>query len=287
MRKPEEGAKHYIGFFELDKPIAGFGVGRVLKSKDSKYNESDIVTGNNFAWQEKQIVSSGSIRKVPNIEGIPLSYHVGSLGMPGVTAYKGLLEIGKPKEGETVLVSGAAGAVGSLVLQIAKIKGCRVVGIAGGAEKCKKLKEWGADDTIDYKEEKDLVAAVKKTCPNGVDVYFDNVGGETQDAAILNLNDFGRIVLCGAISQYNNTKPATGPRLLSTLVGKCGMAQGFIVHKLFPANTWPEAIQEIAGWILAKKVHVQDTEVQGFDNIVKAFINMLSGHNVGKMVVKL
>jgi NADPH-dependent curcumin reductase CurA len=250
MKKPT--SSHYAGFIELGKPVNGYGVGRVLKSKDDKYKEGDIVSSPLFAWQEKQILTTNSMWKVPDLKGIPLSYNIGCLGMPGVTAIKGLLEIGQPKSGETVLVSGAAGAVGSLVGQIAKIQGCYVVGVAGGAEKCQKLKEWGFDDTIDYKEEKDLVAAVKRTCPKGVDVYFDNVGGETQDAAFLNLNEFGRVVLCGAISQYNEGKPPQGPRLLPLLIGKSGRAEGYIVSKRFPVDTWPAAIGQLAQWVLGK-----------------------------------
>jgi NADPH-dependent curcumin reductase CurA len=289
MKDPNISGKHaYSTFFELDKPIDGYGIGRVLKSKNENFKEGSLITAPNFLWQEKQVLKTDLARPISEFKDIPLSYHVGCLGMPGMTAYFGLLEIGLPKEGETVLVSGAAGAVGSLVGQIAKIKGCYVVGIAGGTDKCHQLKEWGFDDTIDYKIETDIQSAIRRTCPKGVDVYFDNVGGDILDAAIINLNSFGRIVLCGSISQYNATKPPTGPRMFHYLIGKNARAEGFIVHMKFPPNKyWSGGIKQVAQWIQDGKIKLKDTEVKGLENAPKAFISMLQGGNVGKMVVKV
>jgi hypothetical protein len=205
--------------------------------------------------------------------------------MPGMTAYFGLLDIGKPRAGETVVVSGAAGAVGAVVGQIAKIKGCRVVGLAGGADKCAYLKELGFDAAIDYKAE-DVKAALKAHCPDGIHVYFDNVGGEILDAALARLALRARIVICGAISQYNNTAPVKGPsNYLSLLVNRASMT-GMVVFDY--AERYGEAAKEMAGWIAAGKLHAKEDVVKGsIDTFPETLLKLFKGENFGKLVLAL
>ena len=221
-------AASYAAPVGIGEVMTGGTVGEVVASQHPDFKEGDIVE-DRLGWQEYAIGGGPSLRKVdPSIA--PISTANGVLGMPGMTAYFGLLEVGQPKPGETVVVSAASGAVGQVVGQIAKIMGCRAVGIAGGAKKCAFVTgELGFDACLDYKETKDLDAALRDACPNGIDVYFDNVGGEISDAVLRTINFFGRIALCGSISQYNATTPPTGPRLLGTFVGKRVRAQGFIV----------------------------------------------------------
>src|SRR6188472_111420 len=221
-------AASYAAPVGLGEVMTGGIVGEVVKSSSPRFGVGEIVE-DRLGWQEYAIGGAPTMRKVdPSLA--PISTANGVLGMPGMTAYFGLLEVGQPKPGETVVVSAASGAVGQVVGQIAKIMGCRVVGIAGGAKKCAFVKdELGFDACLDYKAEKDLDAAPRAQCPNGIDVYFDNVGGEVSDAALRNINFFGRVALCGSISQYNATTPPIGPRLLGTFVGKRVRAQGFIV----------------------------------------------------------
>ncbi len=204
--------------------------------------------------------------------------------MPGMTAYFGLYEIGQPKPGETVVVSAASGAVGQVVGQLAKIAGCRAVGIAGGAKKCAYVKDTlGLDACIDYKAEKDLPAAVKAACPNGVDVYFDNVGGPVSDAVLANLNFYARVALCGSISQYNTADP--GPRFLGTFVGKRVTARGFIVWDF--NQRYGPALRQMAEWVRAGRIKYKEDIVEGIDKAPRAFIGLLRGDNFGKMQVKL
>jgi NADPH-dependent curcumin reductase CurA len=216
----------------------------------------------------------------------PISTANGVLGMPGMTAYFGLLEVGQPTPGETIVVSAASGAVGQVVGQIGKIMGCRVVGIAGGARKCTFVTgELGFDACVDYKAEKDLDAALRAACPNGIDVYFDNVGGEISDAALRNINFFGRVALCGSISQYNATTPPMGPRLLGTFVGKRVRAQGFIVTDF--AGKYEAAMRTMGEWIKNGRLKYREDVVQGIENAPRAFIGLLRGENFGKLLVKM
>ena len=211
--------------------------------------------------------------------------YLGTLGMPGMTAYFGLLDIGKPQAGQTVVVSGAAGAVGMVVGQIARIKGCRVVGIAGGAEKCRYLvAELGFDAAIDYKAE-DVRKALRQQCPKGIDVYFDNVGGDILDAALANLARHARIVICGAISQYNNTTPVKGPsNYLSLLVNRASMT-GMVVFDY--ADRYPEATSAMAGWLAAGKLKSREDIVAGFATFPETLLKLFAGENFGKLVLQV
>ncbi len=205
--------------------------------------------------------------------------------MPGMTAYFGFLDICHPKAGETVVVSGAAGAVGSLVGQIAKIQGCRVVGIAGGDDKIRHMiKELGFDAGFNYKNTPDYAAKLKELCPGGIDCYFDNVGGAISDAVFTLLNSFGRVSVCGQISQYNLAKPEPGPRLLGQILVRQLKVEGFIVTRF--QQRWPEGMAQMARWIREGKLRYREEIVEGFENTPRAFIDMLEGKNIGKMLVK-
>ena len=217
----------------------------------------------------------------------PISTANGVLGMPGMTAYFGLLEVGQPKPGETIVVSAASGAVGQVVGQIGKIMGCRVVGIAGGAKKCAFVKdELGFDACIDYKAEKDLDAALRAACPNGIDVYFDNVGGEISDAVLRNINFFGRVALCGSISQYNATDAADGPAPARHLRRQARARRRASSSPTSPARYEP-AMRQMGEWIKSGKLKYREDIVQGIDKAPRAFIGLLRGENFGKLLVKM
>ena len=206
--------------------------------------------------------------------------------MPGLTAYFGLLHIGKPKAGETVVISGAAGAVGLVVGQIAKLKECRVVGIAGSDEKLKMLEEeFHFDGVINYKTNSDIKKAITETCPNGVDIYFDNVGGSISDAVIANINSQARIVLCGQISLYNATEVPTGPRLQPLLLTRSALMKGFIVRDF--EDHFPEGIKQLSQWVKEGKLKYEETIIEGFDKLPETFLGLFSGKNKGKMIVKV
>ena len=234
--------------------------------------------------QEYAACEENAVLKL-DTDAVALPTHLGALGMPGMTAYFGLLEVGAPKEGETVVVSGAAGAVGSLVGQIAKLKGCRVVGIAGGPEKCKWIvNELGFDAAIDYKSE-DVGAALKRHCPAGVDVYFDNVGGEILEAVLARLARGARVVICGAISQYNNIDSMRGPsNYMSLLVNRARM-EGFVVMDYMAR--YPEASREMAGWIADGRLVAREDVIGGFERFPDALAKLFRGENVGKLVLKV
>jgi NADPH-dependent curcumin reductase CurA len=255
----------------------------VTASKNPKFAVGDHVTGllgvQEFAYSNGQ----GLTKVDPKLA--PLPVYLGTLGMPGMTGYFGLLEVGQPKAGDTVVVSGAAGAVGSVVGQIAKIKGARVVGIAGGADKCRYLvEELGFDAAIDYKTE-NVAEALKAHCPNGVNVYFDNVGGDILDAVLTRLARGARIVICGAISQYNNTTPVKGPaNYLALLVQRASMT-GIVVSDYY--DRAGEAAMVMAGWIQAGKLKTREDIVDGLDNFPNAFDMLFTGANNGKLVLKV
>ncbi|HTI49856.1 MAG TPA: NADP-dependent oxidoreductase, partial [Planctomycetaceae bacterium] len=216
----------------------------------------------------------------------PLSAYLGVLGMPGLTAYFGLLDIGQPQPGETVLVSGAAGAVGSTVGQIAKLKGCRVVGVAGTEEKVRLLTtEFGFDAAFNYHDVENYISKLNEVCPEGIDVYFDNVGGELTDAVFQVMNIHARISVCGQISQYNLAKPELGPRLLWKLIEKRAKAQGFLVFDY--AARYKEGATQLAEWFRAGQLRYRETVTQGLENAPQAFIGMLQGHNIGKQIVQV
>ena len=236
-------------------------------------------------WKETQVAKAGGLIKV-DPDKAPLSAYLGVLGMTGLTAYLGLTEIGKPKKGETLLVSGAAGAVGSVVGQIGKILGLRVVGIAGTDEKVEMLKaEFGFDEAINYNTTENMTEAIAKACPDGVDVYFDNVGGKISEAVLFNINKFSRTVNCGAISVYNNTELPKSISVQPFLVKRSSSMQGFIVADF--ADKHPEGIKQLAEWLNKGKLKYTETIREGFENIPQAFLDLFDGKNKGKMVVKL
>jgi NADPH-dependent curcumin reductase CurA len=284
MRGWMNDAKSYIRPVAIGEVMRAGTCGQVIASKNPKFKEGDTVTGG-LGVQEYAVSNGKGVVKV-DTRAIPLTTYMGTLGMPGMTAYFGLLEVGKPQPGQTVVVSGAAGAVGSVVGQIAKIKGCRAVGIAGGAEKCRLLTaELGFDAAIDYKRE-DVKAALKQHCPQGVDVYFDNVGGEILDAALARLARHARIVICGAISQYNSTSGVKGPsNYMSLLVNRASMT-GMVVFDY--AERYGEAAREMAGWIAAGKLKAREDVVPGgIAAFHETLLKLFTGENTGKLVLAL
>jgi hypothetical protein len=284
MRGRMNDAKSYAAPVEIGGVMVGGVVGEVVASNNARFAVGDIAQGE-FGWQEYAISNGKGVRKVePEIA--PISTALGVLGMPGLTAYFGLLDIGQPKPGETVVVSGAAGAVGTIVGQIAKIKGCRVVGIAGSDDKVRYLEsELGFDGAFNYKTAKNYVEKLRHLCPQGIDVYFDNVGGPITDAVIPLLNPHARLSICGQISQYNLEKPETGPRWLWALIVKQARAEGFLVFQF--ADRFQQAVVGMAHWIKEGKLKYKEDIVDGFENLPRAFIGMLQGDNLGKRLVKV
>lgn len=284
LRGRMSDAPSYIPPFELNRPIASGIIAEVLESKTSHFSKGDHVSGL-LQWKETQVAKGDGLMKV-NPDKAPLSAYLGILGMTGLTAYLGLTEIGKPKKGETLLVSGAAGAVGSVVGQIGKLLGLRVVGIAGTDEKVEMVKsEFGFDEAINYKTTENMTKAIAKACPDGVDVYFDNVGGEISEAALFNINKFSRTINCGAISVYNNTELPKSISVQPFLVKKSSSMQGFVVSDF--ADKFPEGIKQLTEWLNQDKLKYTETINEGFDNIPQAFLDLFDGKNKGKMVVKL
>ncbi|WP_441339139.1 NADP-dependent oxidoreductase [Polaribacter sp. L3A8] len=284
LRGRMSDAKSYVPSFELNKPVQSGVVAKVIASKNDNFKEGDFVSGL-LNWQTQQVSNGEGLLKVDGSKA-PLSTYLGVLGMTGLTAYLGLNQIGKPVAGETIVVSGAAGAVGSIVGQIAKIMGLTVIGIAGTDEKIEMLKtKFGFDAGINYNTSKDINADIKKTAPNGVDIYFDNVGGPISDAVLFNINRFARIIICGAISVYNETELPTSLSVQPFLVKNSALMQGFIVSNY--ADKFPEAMQNLSGWLKEGKLTYTETIVEGFDNIPNAFIDLFEGKNKGKMIVKI
>jgi len=282
MRGRMNEGKSYAAKQELGEVMIGGTVGEVVESKHPKFAKGDQVLGM-LGWQQYGLSDGKGLNKV-DASRVPLSAYLGVLGMPGVTAWVGLLDICQPKAGETVVVSAASGAVGSVVGQIAKIKGCRAVGIAGGKQKCDYVvKELGFDACVDYKAGKlndDLKAAV----PDGVDCYFENVGGEILDAVLRRMNAFSRIAVCGLISQYNATEPY-GVKAIQSILTNRVKVQGFIVSDRM--ELWAKALPELAGWVAAGRIKYRETVTNGLENAPKAFIGLLKGENFGKQLVKL
>ncbi len=284
MRGRMNDAKSYAPPFEIDKPIAGSVVARVVESTSNNFKTGDVVVGN-LPWKKDFIATDKDLRKI-DTDAAPASYYISILGMTGLTAYFGLMHIGKPKAGETVVVSGAAGAVGIVVGQIAKIQGCHVVGIAGTEEKAKMLtEEFGFDEAINYKTTTDINKAIAAACPKGVDVYFDNVGGDISDAVIKNINFHARIALCGQIALYNNTETPMGPRLQPMLLTRSVLMQGFIVSNYQPQ--FPDGLKMLSQWVKEGKLKFTETIEHGFENLPKALLGLFSGENTGKMIVKV
>jgi NADPH-dependent curcumin reductase CurA len=284
MRGRISGRKSYIDPIPLDGVVEGGAVGRVVESRHPGLEPGDPVLGM-WGWQTAAVVGGRQIEKIDLDLGPPSAY-LGVLGMPGMTAYFGLLDIGQPKPGETVFISGAAGAVGALAGQIAKIKGCRVAGSAGGDDKVAYLlEECGYDAAFNYRDAGDYHKAVKAACPDGIDVYFDNVGGPLSDAVIMQMNERGRISICGQIDQYNATDIPQGPRLLFQFIVKRLRAEGFLVFDYLKRHA--QARQEIAGWIREGKITYRETVIEGIENTPKAFIGLFTGANTGKQLVKV
>jgi NADPH-dependent curcumin reductase CurA len=273
----------YRAAVEANTVMAGGGIAEVVSSKAPGFAPGDIVFGDT-GWQDYAAVPAKHLNKMPNIE--PMTHLLSVYGIAGLTAYFGLLNVGKAKAGETVVVSAAAGSVGSIVGQIAKIKECRVVGIAGGRDKCNWLtSELGFDAAVDYKDGA-VFKALKAAAPNGIDVYFDNVGGDVLEACLAQMNNRGRIACCGAISQYDGVPSATGPRgVPGLIVVKRLTMQGFIVMDFM--NQRDEALRDLQSWVAAGKLKVQEDVINGLENTPKALIGLLAGENRGKRMVKV
>ena len=284
MRGWLNSSRSYIPPVELNAVMRSGSVGKVVKAEgDTKFNVGDFVSGWGGVQQYSISNGEGFFKVDPN--KAPLTQYIGTLGMPGMTAYFGILEVGKLKADDVVLVSGAAGAVGSIVGQIAKLKGATVIGIVGGKEKCDYItKELGFDGAIDYKNES-VFKGIKTHCPEGIDIYFDNVGGEILDAALAKLRMNARIVICGAISQYNNTSRTKGPsNYLSLLVNRATM-KGMVVFDY--KNDYPMAINQISEWFNQGKLISNESIFEGIDNFYETFLKLFNGNKRGKLILKL
>jgi hypothetical protein len=284
MRGRMSAARSYAAPVEIGQVMTGGAVAEVVESRHAAFRAGDIV---NFqmGWQEYALSNGKGARKVdPSLA--PISTAVGILGMPGLTAYFGVTEVCSVKQGDTFVVSGAAGAVGSAAGQIAKIHGARAVGIAGGEAKAKHLcQELGFDAAIDYKAASDLAAALREACPNRIDAYFDNVGGATTDAVLGQLNTFARIGLCGQISQANDPAPSSGRRVYRDLLVARARMQGFLIWDF--AARQDQALRELAGWIASGKLKYREDVIEGFENMPQALIGLFCGENTGKRVVRV
>jgi NADPH-dependent curcumin reductase CurA len=282
MRGRMSAARSYATPTELGAVMTGGTVGEVIESKHPDYKPGDVVVGSN-GWQQYGVSDGRGLRKIKS-GPVPLGAYLGTVGMPGVTAWIGLLDIGQPKPGETVVVSAASGAVGGTVGQLAKIKGCRAVGIAGGKAKCDYVvNELGFDAGVDYKAptfERDLAAAT----PDGIDVYFENVGGAVFDAVLPRLNNFARIPLCGLIAQYNATEPHPIPDARPFLTKRIKL-QGFICSDTM--ERWPQALDQLGRWVAEGRIKYRETIAEGLENAPRAFIGLLKGENFGKQLVKV
>ncbi|NES12231.1 MULTISPECIES: NADP-dependent oxidoreductase [Micromonospora] len=283
MRGRMNDVKSYVPPFQLDAPLDGGAVGEVVASEADGFKPGDTVL-HGLGWREYALVDAKGARTVdPNLA--PVSAYLSVLGMTGLTAYAGLLDVAAMKSGETVFVSGAAGAVGSMVGQIAKLRGAaRVVGSAGSAAKVERLRALGFDAAFDY-HDGPVRDALKAAAPDGIDVYFDNVGGEHLEAAIGAMNLHGRAAICGMIAQYNATEPPAAPRNLALLIGKRLTLRGFLVGD--HGHLREQFVQEMAGWLRDGKLSYDETVVDGIENAPEAFLGMLRGENLGKMLVRV
>ncbi len=284
MRGRMSDRKSYAAAFEIGDVIKGGAVGKVLESNSPLFSRGDYVLGMT-GWQEFAVAGEKEVKKI-DPEVAPVSTALGVLGMTGLTAYFGLTHIGKPVKGETVLISGAAGAVGNVVGQIARIKGCRVVGITGSDEKVKILKhKFGFDAAVNYKTSGNLREELQAACPDGVDIYYDNVGGEISDAALSLINDHARIPVCGQISLYNATEMPTGPRVQQYLLSHAALMQGFLVRNY--SEHFSEGLSQLVQWYREGRIKSVENIIDGFENIPSAFLGLFKGENIGKQLVKL
>ncbi|KAH0666418.1 hypothetical protein KY285_027624 [Solanum tuberosum] len=279
MKKFEGG---YVESFTPGSPITGYGVAKVLESGDSNFQKGDLVLGRT-GWEEYSIVTATPTLFKIRDKDVPISYYTGILGMPGLTAYAGFYEVCSPKKGETVFVSAASGAVGQLVGQFAKMLGCYVVGSAGSKEKVDRLKStFGFDEAFNYKEEQDLDVALKRHFPDGIDIYFENVGGKMLDAVLLNMKIHGRIAVCGMISQYN-LEQTEGVHNLFCLISKRICMEGFLVFDYY--HLYPKYLEMIIPQIKAGKVVYVEDIAEGLESAPSALVGLFSGRNIGKQVV--
>lgn len=283
MRGRMYDRESYVPPFQIGKALEGGAIGEVVTSNDPSLKPGDLVNSM-WGWREAFNAPAAGLQKIDPM-GLPPQAFLGVAGMPGMTAYVGLLKVAGCKAGDTVFVSAAAGAVGQIVCQIAKIKGATVIGTAGGADKVAYLKSIGVDHAIDYRATKDLTAALMEAAPKGIDVYFENVGGDHLEAAINAARPFARFAFCGMISQYNDTDPTPGPSNLIQIVGKRLRFEGFIVSDHF--GEMPAFISDMAGWIKEGKITWRETVDDGVEAAPGAFMKLFKGENVGKMLVKL
>jgi len=279
-------SKSYLPPIPLGTPVWATVAGEVVASNSSKLAVGDKVWGLG-GWAEHSVLSDDRVYVIDESLGLPLNNHLSVVGAVGMTAYYGLLKIGQPRAGETVLVSAAAGAVGSLVGQIARIKGCRAVGVAGSDEKCRWLTEdLGFAASFNYKTCDDLEAAIAAACPDGVDVYFDNVGGELLDAALMNINEHARIVFCGRISAQNeDDRRVPGPWNMWQILAKSARLEGFLIREYFP--DFPNGIPKMAAWVRSGEIKFREDIVDGLENAPRAFLKLFDGSNTGKLMVRV
>ncbi|GGL64112.1 NADP-dependent oxidoreductase [Halocalculus aciditolerans] len=284
MRGRMRDVESYAEPWDVGDTLEGGVVGEVVESESERYDEGDFVTGNG-AWADYCVLDADDTAPVdPDVGGLPA--YLGVLGMPGRTAYFGLLDVGEPKPGDTVVVSGAAGAVGSVVGQIASLNGCRVVGFAGSDEKTDWLTEdLGFDAAINYKDVDDYRAALDDAAPGGVDVYFDNVGGPITDAVFTELNVDARVAVCGQIAHYNDEGVPTGPRKLPQLIAPRAKVQGLLVGDY--ATRFGQASEQLGEWVATGELHHRESIVDGLENAPDAFLGLFAGDNIGKQVVKV
>lgn len=285
MRNRMNNVESYVAPFELNQPLSGDVIAEVVESNYKGFDPGDLVTGQ-LPWQEYSVVSPSKVEKIEADKNLSPTEYLGSLGLTGLTAYFGLLDIGKPKSGETVVISGAAGAVGSIAGQIAKIKGCKVIGIAGSDQKCTYLKdELKFDEVINYKNSPNIRKALRKISPDKVDIYFDNVGGDISDGVFYLLNNFSRVILCGQIALYNLNRLSMGPRLYPQFLIRRTKLQGFIVYDY--RDQFKEAREHLREWLIEGKIKSHENIVEGFENIPSALLGLFSGDNIGKQIVKI
>jgi NADPH-dependent curcumin reductase CurA len=282
MRPRMNDVRSYVAPFTLGEAMTGNAVGRVAVSRDERYAEGEWVL-HQLGWREWALSDGAALRRL-DPGAAPVSTALGVLGMPGFTAWYGLFVLGRPQAGETVFVSGAAGAVGSAAGQMAAIAGCRVIGSAGSQEKLAWLRELGFDAVFNYREQRPR-EALAELAPDGIDIYFDNVGGDHLEAAIGALRTYGRVVACGSISRYNDAEPSPGPRNMFMVVTKRLRIEGFIISDHF--DRFREFVGEAAEWVRDGRLRYRETVVEGIENAPKAFLGLLRGENIGKMLVKV
>ena len=284
MRARMTEKKNYKEPFEIGKAMDGLAIGKVIQTNSNNFNVGDIVSSN-FGWRDKYVTSQKNIKKIIN-QGIPLSAYLGPLGMTGHTAYIGLFKIGEIKENQTVLVSSAGGSVGSTVCQIAKMMNCKVIASTGSDEKVEWLKsELNVDHAFNYKKIDNLVLYLKDICPEGFDIYFDNVGGDFLESAIFRMKNFGKIIICGRISQMSATSAGSGLKNMAHVLVKRLTIRGFLIFD--HENDSDNFQKDMTKWIIEGKIKYKETIYEGIDNAPQAFVDLLNGKNIGKMLVKI